>query len=501
MLQERADRIKERELRRKANIKRKEERNQREREARQRMGIPSPVKDGNKMRVGPSQLHLGDILGMGKRKRDEETVEKENAPFEDVENENLVGASSKGCHVSPRPWRNPLQIISAHSRCLSRPLSGTAKLGGSRANEKSPQAQAEGTKVPQPSRFPSQATSTSPTIEQHTLRETKVDGIEANEGIGSIGRKNLPMGPPPSCTPAQPKSPISTVEEQPLAENKEGEKPEEEEAECTEYQTVSMGPPPLPKLFATRCTNTTAQQKSLLFTPQHRPPDIVEDSWDDFFVSNTQIGRELSPPPVKKIPMLPPVAEPGLSGEAFSPPPLQRKGSTADILDLICTQDLDFSGGFTQAMPVIMEESSNTASLLAHISTQDLDFSGDSTQVTPNAATSSFESSSVNSSTELDTEAVPSPATTESFDFDEDVTEGDLQPTQAVPAKATESFDFSEDVTEEDLEELVLEFELESTGHSYHKSPVRQESVEEARLGAECDAFDLSTQDLRELES
>lgn len=171
---------------------------------------------------------------------------------------------------------------------------------------------------------------------------------------------------------------------------------------------------------------------------------------------------------------------------------------------MLCTQDLDFSDTRTQIAPAPLEDS--TDNLLAQISTQDLDFSIALTQTIPEHKASSFDSHENTIESDSDEpHAAPEPGS-EIFEYDDEVTEEDLEDLssglmQAVPNPATQSFDFSENVTEEDLEDLVLEFELESTGQSHHTSPVQQESLEEAQLAAECEAFDFSTQDLRELES
>ena len=110
VLQERADRIREREARRKANLKKKEERIEKEREVRQRMNLPSPTKGG--FHVGPSQLHLGDFMVMGgKRKREE-------APpvCGKVGNTAQIDTESKSYQALLRspPSRTPLQEASAN---------------------------------------------------------------------------------------------------------------------------------------------------------------------------------------------------------------------------------------------------------------------------------------------------------------------------------------------------------------------------------------------------
>lgn len=67
-LQERADRIREREARRKANLKKREEKIARERETAKRMGRPIAEDKKSTWKIGASQLSLGGFLG-GVQKR------------------------------------------------------------------------------------------------------------------------------------------------------------------------------------------------------------------------------------------------------------------------------------------------------------------------------------------------------------------------------------------------------------------------------------------------
>lgn len=424
VLQERADRIKERELRRKANIRRKEERNQRERDAKVRMGNPSPVKDGG-IRVGPSQLFLGGFMGVGKRKRDEDTIDQKEAEGIEVGNENLLGMGSRGCQVSPRPWRNPLQIISANSSCLPKPWSGLTKLDSSSGKERGPLAENREPMTLLLSGTPAQATSTGSIVEQQPINGAVEDEVLQTEGEGLPESQTLSPGSPSLRTSTQTETLIPTVQQQPPIKTKEDKVSEEEESEPTECRTIPMGPPPLPKPLELRTTSTATQRKPQPIAPRYRPPDTVEESWDDFFVSNTQIGRELSPPPIEELPTVAPVTKP--TTQPSIPPPLSQKDDTADLLDLICTQDLDFSGIFTQVVHAVVNE--EASSLLDQLSTQDLDFSGEMTQAPPHVE--------------------------------------------------EESSDFDEDLTEEDLEDIVLDFELESPIKSESITPGKQDVAQE----------------------
>ncbi len=108
VLQERADRIKEREAKRKANIKRKEERNQKERETRQRMGLPSPVKGG--IHVGPSQSDLGQFLGGVVKGSKTDTEPVKALRDGNLNGHECVGRQSCAEPMGP-PARRPLKEI------------------------------------------------------------------------------------------------------------------------------------------------------------------------------------------------------------------------------------------------------------------------------------------------------------------------------------------------------------------------------------------------------
>ena len=321
-LQERADRIRDREARRKANLKKKEERIQKEREERQSKGIPEPAKKG--FHIGPSQLSLGKFMGAGqKMKRDEET-----SGMADIKGEEGVDMVSKGYQISsiPRtPWRNPLKIIPPYSSALNLLPDGAAKKA-----------------CPKSSNLNSLATS---------LRS----------------------------------SPTTT--------------------------SRPMGPPAKPKLISNSITQRATQEKKLANAPQSKPSDFVIECWDDVFASSTQIARELSPPTVATRPMPPPSLPPS---HILSERPTLTNDETNDLLDQLSTQDLDFSGVLTQIAPPAAKE--ETHDLLAQISTQDLDFSGDLTQL-PSTIARDSPASENNDVTILK----------DSSDFDEDLTEEDME--------------------------------------------------------------------------
>ena len=420
VLQERADRIREREARRKANLKKKEEKNEKEREMRQRMNLQSPTKGG--FYVGPSQLHLGDFMVMGgKRKREE-------APSIDrkATNADLMNSESKSILASTGspPLRNPLQETSANTM----------------------------TKVKTPKNIEG--------LEhlEHEIKESQQ--ITTKPVPTAYSRNSVPV----SCTKP-------TALPIPLAEL-EASKIRGKARKAMEPDEMSpMGPPPLPNPSKFKSTPPSTHQTRALSAPQGNPPSHTIDPWDDFFVSNTQIVREIS------LPTFSPAPKPARPTNPSSSPPPLSQDSTTSLPSHLSTQDLDTSDILTRplipsppaAATNITTTSPNAAfsntttisSLLLQISTQDLDFS------------SSYSSS----------------------------------PSKSQPQRKGSS-EFNEDVTEEDLEDLVLEYEMQSSWRPKNVAETEAEAeadVESDRRKTyeiEDEAFDseLSTQDWRELD-
>ena len=134
VLQERADRIQEREARRKANLKRKEEKVQREREARHRMGIATPpAKEG--IRNGPSQLHLSDFMYEegAKRKGVEDGMSGTGM------GEQVVVQEQQTSPMDPGSSRQPLQPLSTNSHSSKPTPSQTAQANPPKVRDFAPQ--------------------------------------------------------------------------------------------------------------------------------------------------------------------------------------------------------------------------------------------------------------------------------------------------------------------------------------------------------------------------
>lgn len=420
VLQERADRIKEREARRKANLKRKEERVQREREARHRMGISTPpVNEG--IQVGPSQLHLSEFLYAGTKRKAGDEVGGEEKKTGQQKGEELRTQESP---MQPPRSRQPLGTLSTNASPSWMIPSQIAHANSPKVLDFALQEKRTTPKRAPPARGPLQAKSANPMIQPKPLAlDNCMGGLQAK----------APNPPRPLALP---------TDQPPLRQ-------------------------PLPAL--TR--KSIVSRKPLPIPLPPKPEPIPEDCYDDFFVSNTQIQRELSPPPT------PPAKTTTTTSSAIStarpatPPPAFKPPSPAP----------------------------DTFDLLAHLSTQDLDFPNDLTQ----------------------TPAPPAP--------------------QGPDACADEDF------PDDELEDMVLEYELESSAKTpSNNAPTPDErrrrrrragtqsdkssgshygsdddaevqaaglqmalgecdgpgrGPPEARRDAEWDEFDLSTQDLRELEA
>ncbi|KAF6226164.1 hypothetical protein HO133_009030 [Letharia lupina] len=420
VLQERADRIKEREARRKANLKRKEERVQREREARHRMGIPTPPpKEG--IHVGPSQSHLSEFMYAGVKRKGENEVEEEEKEFDIQKQGGLVVQEQQERAMGPPMSRQPLQTSCANASPLWM--------------------------------IPSQMVNVnSPEVRDFLLQENQ---------------------PPPKRTslarnPLQAKSANPMIQQKPLAEDKHISGLQTKAAYLQRPQASPMDQPPLRPPAQATITKSTSFKKPPLIPLPSKPEAIPENCFDDFFVSNTQIQRELSPPPT-------PPARTTLGAVSIArpptPPPRALEPAAAD---------------------------EDAADLLAFISTQDLDFSGELTQIGPPAP-----QEEPHDETEADDEDFPDDELEDivlEFELESSVkssnatTPNDQEPK---PDLLTQSDGSGSHYDSDDADDAELQAGLQLVFRDYEK----ERQCQEAQRAAECDAFDLSTQDLRELES
>lgn len=212
--------MRERENKRKANLKKRVEREEREREARARMNIPSPVKG---FYVGPSQIRLSGFLDTGvKRKREEREAESENKEKKESE-----PVKSKG---------EELEIM---ARKTAEPVMATI-------------------------------------------------GKPKSQKTGCMKPSLQQLTPPQSRAPLQPRS-----------------------------------------------ANPIIRPKPLFFAEPAKSSMAIENDWDSFLASNTQIEQELAGPET-------------VTNVAAAPPPPARPflipvNDTTDILGMISTQDLDYT--------------------------------------------------------------------------------------------------------------------------------------------------------------
>ena len=219
-----------------------------------------------------------------------------------------------------------------------------------------------------------------------------------------------------------------------IIDTKKVEQEGKEETTNSITNVKPMAPPPRPPL-----RQISANSSSKPF-PQIAKPKIIfctADNFDDLFVSNTQIGRELStkPPAV-------PAAEPSVSFNLDAPD--YARSDTDDILAQISTQDLDFIDILTQAPhpkpppalsikeDTVSQQSSEASQILANICTQDLDLSDLSLPGSPTASRLS-------------------------------------------PNTST-SFDYSDGFTDKDFECLAVEMEFQPSNRSASDSPSFRDS-------------------------
>ena len=240
--------MRERENKRKANLKKKTEREQKEREARAKMGISEP---GKGFYVGPSQIRLSGFLG--KRKREESRMEME---MENKEDKELEPGKSEEEESQTTKENNPEPLL---------------------ANGEKAQPQSEACMPPIP-----------------------------------------PMAPPKSRAPLQLRPANSIV------------------------FPISRAP------LQPRSANPIIRPKPLFFAEPPKPSVAIEDDWDSFFSSNTQVEREIACPnttakfPIADIPPARPRIRPVIDD--------------TDILDMISTQDLDYAEEEAPFEPCVTED-------------------------------------------------------------------------------------------------------------------------------------------------
>lgn len=124
---------------------------------------------------------------------------------------------------------------------------------------------------------------------------------------------------------------------------KRAPEPRAAKTEEPESQTITPIDPPLPPIappksrapLQPRSTNPIIRPKPLFFAELTKAPIPIDDDWDSFLASNTQIERELASPGT-------------ISNRPITAPPPARPCimpvyDDMDILDMISTQDLDYT--------------------------------------------------------------------------------------------------------------------------------------------------------------
>lgn len=472
VLQERADRIKDREARRKANLKRKEERVQREREARHRMGVATPpAKEG--IHVGPSQLHLSGFMYAGtKRKREdgEKEVEVDKEEKSEIHTEGeLVVQEQHSSPMEPPPSRQPLQLLSTNAYTNSQRLTSSqiAKANPPKVRDFALQKNAASPKqAPALNKDP-------PFQLQKGMREDEVPEpfrsvLLRAQGMPEIQKR---MGLPTLLPPLRRHSQLKAAS--PISQQKPPQKVESIYTSTVKTARNQMPaastkgpPPPHHPIQATTFDSATRQVRPSIPAPP-KSETIPEDDFDDFFVSNTQIQRELSPPltpPAKNTPLSLSKARLPAPGPLLKPPAAADK-DTADFLALISTQDLDFSDEYTQRpCPAAHDEPE-----------VDEDFPDD--ELEDIVLEFELESPVKSNETTADEETLkPDPLIhSDSVEYDDDG-------------------DGGSHYDSDDPDDAELQAGLQIVCKDFEKE-------EQGREAAEWDAFELSTQDLIELES
>ena len=269
-LQERADRIREREYKRKANLKKKNEKIEREREARARMGIPSPVNED----VGASQMRLGAFLTVGM---------EANTRCEGIQNQQIL----QGCC----------------QELLEEDPPASAQRDTSTRSPLQPQSGNRAIKLPS-----SRTTPEVKPLRPSTAMLSSRCSIQSSNSIACKDSKNVPVEslarPSNHCDveqlPKQTLRPSKSAQTEQLTAkaparppNQYPTKPYPKQTSQTS-KTAQMLPPPLPiSKPMSRITPQRVSQSPGNVLPKPQP---IVDEWAAFLVSNTQIEREICTP-------------------------------------------------------------------------------------------------------------------------------------------------------------------------------------------------------------
>ena len=269
-LQERADRIREREYRRKANLKKKNEKIEREREARARMGIPSPVNED----VGASQMRLGAFLTVGM---------EANTRCEGIQNQPIMpGCCQKLLEEDPpasaqrdTSTRSPLQ-----------PRSGNKAM-------KPPSSRS--TPEVKPLRLSTAMLSSRCSIQSSNsivYKDSKQLPVESLVRLSNhCNVEHLPKQTVRPSKSAQTEQPTAKAPARPPNQYPTKSHPNQTSQTA---KTAQMPPPPLP--ISKPMSRITPKRISKSPDDVLPKPQPIVDEWAAFLVSNTQIEREIRTP-------------------------------------------------------------------------------------------------------------------------------------------------------------------------------------------------------------
>ena len=168
-------------------------------------------------------------------------------------------------------------------------------------------------------------------------------------------KRTPPIRMPPARVPLQARSENAVLRQKSPAKNNDLDRLQAKSSYPQKPQPLPMDPPPQRQPVQHTGTGPIRFKKpSLLRLPPKptKPEPTPDENLDDFFVSNTQIQRELSPfPPPPTKPQLHPIP----TVRPPTPPPLRPSPTAnedaAHLLSLISTQDLDFSFDLTPKPP------------------------------------------------------------------------------------------------------------------------------------------------------
>ena len=279
-------------------------------------------------------------------------------------------------------------------------------------------------------------------------------------------------------------------------------------------QTTASVDPPLPPMappksrapLQPRSTNPIIRPKPLFFAEPSKPSIPVDDNWDLFLASNTQIERELASPDTR-------------SNRSITAPPPARPCiapiyDDTDLLDMISTQDLDYTEDNAPAEPEqyeylvgqldskdwVKKESSNDYNI-EDTSINKVEFKEEPRREVESSPESDY-------GDDIDYESAPEEEHLRPSHPPEDPTFRNLQSNPShnntiPPIKSNpkpKDSDFDDGIKDSELSDLLAGCETESTNPTPPTEPFTQSPQDNAVFESfDYGEFELSTQEMREL--